>query len=431
MDRNTTGSAEERSGPVENLCRKKANTASALVLLTAAAPLVAAMLGATVDKQQKVRDSEGHLVWIASGHISDMLLRLVGLLVLAIALRGLLYWRKRDIVPGALGWSTALAWTALVAELFRGDIGGASAILPVCVATMVLVCAKADRVLWRALDGLCWATVVALVAFIVLQPSRAWVACRSDKCTVFGSLLQGPFAQENVAALYLLPLAMFALWRSSRKTRTWLLPLLLMTALYATGSRNLLLAAILGAIVLVVNRRGAATPTAVRVMWAMPTLLALISLVLFFLAPPDSLTGRGFIWAILRQGFADHPVLGSGRRVLQEAFATGRSANYLISHEHGQVPYILTTGGVVLGVIFFALLLSMTNACRRLAAPEQSLALSLLCVLALAGTTEPVWQLSYRTPLLWTFLLLVLMASTADTEIRHSLKHPCVHDRKG
>ena len=98
-----------------------------------------------------------------------------------------------------------------------------------------------------------------------------------------------------------------------------------------------------------------------------------------------------------------HWLIGPGREILQVAYDQGRST-FLIAHEHGEAPYLLTNGGVI------ALSLFALAAMALCAARTPLVALLAAVPAAVAFVTEPSWEFSTRSPLFFSVALVVALA---------------------
>lgn len=119
----------------------------------------------------------------------------------------------------------------------------------------------------------------------------------------------------------------------------------------------------------------------------------ILSLVLVFILPDQALTGRGYIFDIVRRGWEEAPLLGPGRGALLEAYEPSASI-WLSPHEHSQAAYVLAEGGGLGLVVFAVALLGIAAACWRTKGPLPAI---FAFVPALGFLIEPIWEFSLQS----------------------------------
>lgn len=362
-----------------------------------------------VDGATKVRDFEGQWSWATtSNYTSTFTTSYVYLLagVSAVIVAGDLLSDKRIFrLPHIV-----LSVPALLSVLYfiRSDYqAGLSALLSVLV--IAAVCIKGvSRSDIRLVALLAVITGIASIIFGLVNPERALVPCRVDKCSALNGLFTSFFPQENVLAIVMI-IGLVAVFFGLDGPARVLGVSMMIGLISLSGSRTVTIAAVaitlLSACFLYGKsdlfrlwlRRGTATGAAC---------LFATSAVLFFIPlDPLAFTGRGFIYNLLRGYWELQPIIGPGRSVLEYAFSIGTSANYAISHEHGGLPYIIVNGGI-LGLLFFSywlLRMLWVNASRD--SWISGLGLVLAITVAIVSITEPVWTYDLRSPAFWSLAI--------------------------
>lgn len=379
-----------------------------LPLLFLTSPLSSAV-SAIVDGATKARDFQGRWSWITTSNYSSVFITYFAYLIfglsLAVIARDLLGEKRIYKMPYLL---IAAPVSVLICQLLRSDYSTSLNTLGAVVvlaATAVLGVDKRDI---KLLAHLALFVALATILFTVLNPERAIIPCRIDKCTVLDGLLTSFFPQENVLAIFMiigLVVVMFGLKGAPRALGA----ILLITLITLSGSRTVTIASIVIAMLslsinYVKNSSGQAW---IRVLsGAVAISLFAVSAALFFIPlDPLALTGRGFIYDLLRNFWFAQPVIGPGRGVLEYAFSIGASANYAIAHEHGGMPYILVNGGL-LGATFFGYwLFRLVRANVRARSWTSGLCLVFTVTVSIVSITEPVWLYDFKSPAFWTLAL--------------------------
>lgn len=386
-----------------------------LVLLALTYPLVQ-LTRTALDGVRTVRDVTGAVHFVSDGRAGPMLLLTLSLLAGLLAGHLVLSaWRRGGFVLGV--WAL-LALVVLVAEGLRPDrdvvgLGYAGLTLLVLLAAPLLRPSQA----WLARMGaVLIATAGSLLLYAVAVPGQGWAECRPDKCTVAGGLLVGYYPQENVVGMFLaalLPTVAFI--RRSWARRTGLL--LVVVTILLTGSRTAMAATLLALWAYAVLRRRS-DPTRhhgdlAKVVGVLPLLSLAVSTMLVFTLSDLSLTGRGLIFRIVREGWQSSPMLGPGRSVLEDAYYAS-TVNWYLAHEHGQAPYLLAETGLVGLLLGFVALIVLAVACWVARGPVPAV---FALVPALGFLTEPTWEITLRSPYVASLVLTVALVAAA---LRHS-----------
>lgn len=380
-----------------------------LTLLTVSYP-VTTFVGAAIDNQRKERDAWGYLVWVSDSDFSSgvrlALMVLVGVLAIHVILTAIKGSRLRVSLSSVL-------WVVLIlaAMFIRGDFTGA---LAAFVAFLALLAAMAIEINQRMLTVLAATAIGALlvaVVFPAFNPERSFIECRVDKCSALGSLLTSYMPQENVLALYAtvtLALCIVALPGWVRLGSI----IFCVAVIMATGSRAAIVVAIGLAALWALSLSGEAAKRMVGRVSVLSFVFALLASLAVFLGVirSEGLTGRDFIFGIVRDGFLENPLIGPGRGILEEAFELGLSANFIIAHEHGQAPYLLSSGGVLAFLAFagFALRVALTRGIDTTGLIRVGI---ISASVAAFFITEPSIQADPRSPTFWILAILVALLS--------------------
>lgn len=380
-----------------------------LPLLFLTSPLSSAV-SAIVDGATKARDFQGHWSWITTSNYSSVFITYYAYIVvglsLAVIARDLLGEKRVYGMPYLL---IAAPVSMVICQLLRSDystsLNTMSAIV-VLSATAILGIDKRDI---KMLAYLALLVGLTTIVFAIINPERALVPCRADKCTILNGLLTSFFPQENVFAIFMiisLVVVMFGLNGIPRALGATLL----ITLVALSGSRTVTIAAIIVAVLslALIHIKSNTGKTSVRVLsgLAAVALFALSAALFFIPLDPLAFTGRGFIYDLLRSFWFEQPIIGPGRGVLEYAFSIGVSANYAIAHEHGGMPYVLVNSGL-LGALFFVYwLVKLVRAnVRTEHAWTSGMCLVFAITVAIVSITEPVWTYDFKSPAFWTLAL--------------------------
>jgi hypothetical protein len=385
-----------------------------LILALAASGPFSYFASSFVDHAQKVRDSSGQLVWTSDGDAARLISIVFAFVELCLAIYLLASRRRKEESLGrAQMFFIASAWAIVLAGALRYPQTSISSIFH--FATAALCLAPLARGLdWTSLRSL------AIVGRLVYMTNIAYFLlfdnaaneCRSDKCSIVGALVRGYFPHENTLAMYVCLLLPFSFNSRAKYLAMDVVATAFLVA--STGSRIGIGMWIIALIALLAARHLARPQTwrlvgsVAPLMRLLPTIGLAASLFVYLFSSPLELTGRGFIYALTLDEVKKHWLIGPGREILQVAYDQGRSAGFLIAHEHGEAPYLLTNGGVLAFSLFalatMALCVSRTPLLAVMAGAPASIAF----------VTEPVWEFSTRSPLFFSLALTVALAKPRD-----------------
>jgi hypothetical protein len=392
---------------MKNLMQRQPMSQVLLFPILVLVPMLIQFVGATIDGQLKVRDSQGYLVWIStSAHSKELekylivVLLLLALVVLIRDSRGAKTLLSLPVV--ILLWPIAL----LVSTSLRADKVGIGIIVVSLVVYLALVVSQPrDRDFLYTARVVVGITVVAAI-YSFVDPGRALISCRADKCSIWGGLLTSFMPQENVLALFALGGLMLVAFAMRGGERVFAI-ILISIILYSTGSRGAIIA---GIAVLSIHFCGylakkyrVKNRVAFAALSLIPITMTLASGLGFFVPGIfGSLTGRDFIMNLLLGYWEKSPIIGPGRQVLADAYNAGNSANFLMSHEHGQMPYVFISGGLIAAIPFVFFVFRLSHSTRSFGRDQVAL-LGLLVGISIIFLTEPAWQFDVRAPTFWTF----------------------------
>lgn len=354
----------------------------------------------------------------------------VGLLVVAVGLAAAVALRRRAQarpVPFVLLLQALVVWWCLMSVLAPRGAGAATLLtlgaLPLVFAVVTAPPgASSLRLIQLALDVFC----VAGVLYSFANPELAQFACRDDKCGVMGSLYSGFFTQENVApnlvALFL-PVAIAA--RSD--SRALVSVLLASSVALTSGSRTgvvsiALAAALVFACRWVLRRKDAVhVPSAVL---AIPLLFGVAGLVVFVVAGPGDLTGRGLVYRVIREALSGPAMIYGAPWDTVEAGTDG-----YLSGEHGQIAHVVARAGLVGLVLWFLALVALLR--ERHMGRHQLIGLAILLTASIGMITEPRLELDVRSGSFAALLLVVgLMSASPPLTAPHSARRPLTRTRR-
>jgi hypothetical protein len=299
-------------------------------------------------------------------------------------------------------------WWSLCMVIAREEVHDLQSVFEIVAAIIIVIAAVASPPTLRTLSRLVHLMnifAVASLAYAYLNPFQQ-LACRVDKCGLFGNLFSGFLFQENGAARFVVLLMPAA---AVIKSKTYLALTFAIAGAYvaATGSRTSLLSlAIAVMLVIVVRRRVLGKSTAVTIPWPLrlaPFAGLGVSFYLLYEADSSAFTGRGEIYAGIREqlqgsGF----IFGSGSDTVS---GLRLAYNALAFGEHGEAPHLMVRAGIIGLILFAAGMLTIVRKNRWNA--QEAIAFALLFVAATQFATEPAWELELRT---MSFTLLVLTA---------------------
>lgn len=380
-----------------------------LPLLFVTVPLTSAV-STLVDGATKVRDFQGQWSWVTTSNYTSIfttcyIYLIIGVSVVIIAKD--IFTEKRLLSIPYLVVSVPILLAAFC--VLRSDYSTAQSVVltvVVIVAVGIRGISKSDV---RILGHLAIWTGFATILFSFINPQRALVPCRIDKCTVLDGLLTSFFPQENVLAIFMI-ISLVAVMFGLRGVPQSIGSTMLITLVALSGSRTVTLAAVIIVVLslAIIHLKSDIFQAWIRGLSAISVAALFATSAVLFFVPLDPLafTGRGFIYNLLRSYWEDQPLIGPGRGVLEYAFSIGTSANYAISHEHGGMPYVIVNGGI-LGLMFFIFwlfrLLRVNTSGPR--SWLSGLCLVLSITVGIVSITEPVWTYDLRSPAFWTLAL--------------------------
>ncbi|MGC5585148.1 O-antigen ligase family protein [Ornithinimicrobium sp. W1665] len=397
-------------------------TSSVLVVVLAATFPVVQLVKTVVDRATTVRDLSGAVHFVSEGRTAPLLeFGAAGLA--ATAAVHLVVRSLRGDTFTVTNWAL-LAFFVLLAEVLRGRSEPSTLLYAVLTLLVVLAAgvARLEAPAMGRVGAVAGLTALSVAVFTLVDPTRGWATCRPDKCTAAGGLLRGYFPQENVLGMYLATLLPTVAFIDRPVLRRATL-VLVTTTILLTGSRT-------GAVVTlaalwsyaIVRRRAtrAHHGDAGKVVGAVPLITFLVSGALVFTLPDMSLTGRGLIYRLIREAWSDQKLLGPGRETLYDAYYSSM-ANWYLAHEHGQGAYVLGQVGLVGAVLFLLALGGILRACWASRGPLPAI---FALAPALGFLTEPIWEISLRSPYFVSLFLTVVLVSRSlhrDARGEHSL----------
>lgn len=369
------------------------------IVLLGASVVASAFLTRVVDGAVQRVDRTGERYLISSGEVG----RTIGffLVFAAVACAAVAISRNRRAIHVGSWYSrwmlALIAWwlactLALRLEWASAWVWGESVAAGVLAAGVVA--APPTRRTLLNLTHLLNLTVVSLLAYGLANPGEQ-MPCGVDKCGIFGSLFTGYLFQENAAArlvVLLVPVAWVV--RSSLYLTVTLAGAGVFVA--ATGSRTSLLSYLVAAAVVIalrwVDLRG--TTEAVKVpRWlrVLPLMSLGAAVFVFLFVPASALTGRGGIWAGIREHLHGWALfVGSGPGTVDSL-----RLGFRPSGEHGQASHLLVYGGVPALLLFAAALCALLVG-RRWSLLQAS-GFSLMLVAATQFATEVALPLETRS----------------------------------
>lgn len=381
----------------------------------ALSPVVIGFTATAIDGGHYVRDSGYNRVWISSGETAQLLrIATIAAMTPLVMLLGSRALFDRGTRWGLLGLCGVIV---LLAEVTRLGQSSPLTLVSIFLGCALLMFSGSLQISPFVVRGLAVALAIvslSLWAHFAIDPVASASPCRADKCSPIGGLMHGFFSQENTLGLYVASLIPTAAAVRARTLR-WLVVALALSIIIATGGRTPMLSAMAGLLGMYIAApfRGEAPRTFTRmirpVAW-LPLLAFLASTALFVALPPAALTGRGEIYALVKKGLAEAPLLGPGSAKLLDAYSNGQ-AGWVIAHEHGEAPHILNTGGIVLFVVFVIALFQV--AARSWRAPG-ILPIAFAVMPAVGFLSEPTWMFDVRGSNFWTLVVTsTLVAASA------------------
>lgn len=383
---------------------RQAHLSFFIITAIASYPLLDAAIARMVDGVRVTLDARGVDVVSADSH-GGLYVR--ALLILAIWAACLLVTLASAVGSSRflVSWASPYFVTAGISIYLHGYTGSGAILI---LTSIVIALAAGAMIITPEILGRVGLFLGACAVFVLLyalvEPS-GWSACRLDKCSPAGRLLQGPFFHENALAVaFALTLPIIAYIRS-RPVRLGTLTTVIVCILLS-GSRSSAgtVAAALAAYLLLgrmhvrdqdrrrhdLIREGARSSICTRTLTALGGLAPLVSFlaafILMYTAEDDMLKSRGIIWRVVADGLAADPVFGPGRGYLRFAFDAGR-IEFLANHEHSQAAYVVGN----IGLVGFALFIcALIQAAWRSCSWNGGQFALLLFPSAIAGMTEPI-----------------------------------------
>lgn len=362
-------------------------------------PVVAAV-GVFLDRSQRLLLPGGQVLWSSVSNLRTY--AAVAFLIAIVAVAILVTLRAARgggrAIPATGALVAGLSAWLLIAGALRGDSGEALIYQAGALLTVVAIVINPPSRTDIARLSVPWLIIAStLMAHVLLSPETAADACRADKCSVFGSLWRAYLPQENVLGLYAALGAVLSFGAKSWIVRSITLALST-TLVVGSGSRTALAVLIIGiaSYALASRFRGAT-----RLLRAAPLLAAGAGVVGVFFSGSEALTNRGAVYEIVRRGLMESPLIGEGRSALATAYQTGLTGGYQFLHEHGQIAYILSLGGIG-GLTIWLLAMCAWFLTRSTTA---SFGIALGAAAAVASLTEPVWELTSTSPYFWSLLV--------------------------
>jgi hypothetical protein len=393
------------------------------ICLLVLAVILGSFLSKVVDGVQREVLRNGAVEYVANGNVGGLVgVALFGGAVLCAAV-GVVQsgFRLRVSSPFTACMFVLVCWWVFCAVVLRRDpVDVEQSLFIVGIGIVACgVCMDPPKVsTLRILDILRTVAIVLMFAVWFVDPSGSYLPCRPDKCGVFGSLYVGFVYTENAAAqliILLLPCAIVL----RRESSFWASIGSVLLFISATGSRTSLinLAVMLTFVVWHRYRLARSNTGIVRVRWtwrAIPTATLATSMFVFMSYSGSQLTGRGSIYAGVRQQLtADTLLIGSGPDTMRKIFSAGLLRHFQAIGEHGQAPHVLVQAGVI-GFTLFSVALLLLLFGRFEWAVVQVAGFGLLLTASLQFVTEPGWTFYPRSLQMATMLLAMGLLAHRD-----------------
>lgn len=269
---------------------------------------------------------------------------------------------------------------------------------------------------WKSLFYIYIISLIPIILHVLLNWNNSWNECHGTKCGVFKpALLKSFFGNENVLGFYL-AVGLSSAFVAKLKLRIGLL-LLVTTMVVSTGSKiSIVMIFLVGLTLIFGDKR------AYKMYYQVPKISFGVSFLVFLFATGSALSGRGFIYDYIKSSFVSHPLTGQNRNRLQDAYFSGQSNfNFLASHEHNQIAFLVFEYGIV-GLLLFTLII-FRMAKYQYAQNRFSSHLPLL-VLTCGFATEELLIPSIFGWFTWAILL-----SYSFTEANSSIKYFVNHEK--
>lgn len=255
--------------------------------------------------------------------------------------------------------------------------------------------------------------ILSILVFSILKSSYAFGPCRTDKCSPFGTLLNGYFPHENFLALVVL--AIFPLvskiddrrWRVTFQTASLIIIL-------SSGARTVYIATL---IYLLLNIRVFS-----RLIKYVPAVMTLISLGVFAFVRGFDLSGRGLVYEVVDDSLKSDWFLGGGPTALSNAYESGLIP-FLAYHEHGTAPYILARFGVLVFLGVMVLFLVQAKS-WEISKTSRIVPLTFLPFTATALTfaSETTLQFNISSAFAWTLMIYLSNVSLKQSSVSQPIQ---------
>ena len=375
------------------------------MVLLGTSVVAGAFVGRVFDGTVRIQESNGQVFWQTTGNKGGALAILLmggaaacALVAIYKNLNGILHELLLSVGFSSVMFALVAWW--LIATQMRGEHHSLDSVATDTAALIIMIGVVMSPPTWRtvaALAKLLNSTVVLFLAYSLLNPPGGQLPCRIDKCGIFGSLFTGFFPQENPAGKLVASLVPAAV--AIKSTPRMVLTLTLAGIfIAATGSRTALAAFVIGlSFIVYLRRQDLSENVHMSAVWrSLPFAALLASAYLFLAIPAAELTGRGVVFAGIRDQMTGYAlILGSGVNTMKRVAVIGGTRGVVLRGEHGQAPHLLVNAGVV-GLVLFALALGSLIAHRHWT-PTRALALGFLLVASAQFLTEPGWALDTRT----------------------------------
>jgi len=255
--------------------------------------------------------------------------------------------------------------------------------------------------------------VVSVLLFSMLKSSYAFGPCRSDKCSPFGTLLNGYFPHENFLALVIL--AIFPLF-STLDARWWraAFQATALVIIFASGARTVYIATL---IYMLLRIR-----FLVGISKYVPAIMTIVSLGVFAFVRGFDLSGRGLVYEVVADSLKSNWLLGEGPTALLSAYETG-SIPFLAYHEHGAAPYILARFGAV---VFLGVMTVFILRARSWEIEKNSKTIPLTWLPFIATTltfaSETTLQFNISSAFAWTLMIYLANGSQEKSSVSQTIK---------
>lgn len=382
------------------------------LLLLLGSILLHAVVARVLDGARVVEGSDGRNTTIQDGQFSTLVSVTLFSAAVLCAGRGLFELhsaRTKSVFAGSV--QLLVIWWALMTTLIPRSPGGLRPKDLVIIGAPILILAivgdpPTSRTVAR-INILRDVFAVTNLGYALLLPDIGQTECRDDKCGIFGTMYTGFFVQENTApALVSMLVPLSAAVRTNRRFAASAVIAVLVAL--ASGSRTGLASTLVGiAAALYVRwkaRRGGPLLEVGDLVAAIPLAASMASLAVFLTADPEAFTGRGRIYAGIREALSGAQLwYGVPWNTVLKA-----TDGYMTA-DHGQAPHVLARAGVVGLTLWLAAMTALLFYGRF--TRQQLLGLAILVSGSATMFTESAFELDVRTPGFFAMLLAVGLLS--------------------